>query len=132
MTRDAVDNAFASGQRLDVKVADPVNVYWTYVTAWATPDGLVQFRDDIYNKDGLRSSRWHGPPTGSRKKPSTRDCLRLDPGARDLQALQQRIGRAKMAAPVWMRPFCRRMVDQRREQPRSVTRTSLDSPGFLR
>jgi L,D-transpeptidase YcbB len=30
-----------------------VNVYWTYVTAWATPDGLVQFRDDIYNRDGL-------------------------------------------------------------------------------
>jgi murein L,D-transpeptidase YcbB/YkuD len=55
MTRDAVDTAFASGQRLDVKVADPVNVYWTYVTAWATPDGLVQFRDDIYNRDGLGS-----------------------------------------------------------------------------
>ena len=29
------------------------SVYWTYITAWATPDGLVQFRDDIYNKDGL-------------------------------------------------------------------------------
>ena len=29
------------------------NIYWTYMTAWATPDGLVQFRDDIYNKDGL-------------------------------------------------------------------------------
>jgi len=55
MTRDVVDEAFASGKRLDVKVADPVNVYWTYITAWATPDGLVQFRDDIYNKDGLRA-----------------------------------------------------------------------------
>ena len=28
-------------------------VYWVYVTAWATPDGVVQFRDDIYNRDGL-------------------------------------------------------------------------------
>jgi murein L,D-transpeptidase YcbB/YkuD len=23
------------------------------VTAWATPDGVVQFRDDIYNRDGV-------------------------------------------------------------------------------
>ena len=28
-------------------------VYWVYVTAWATPDGVVQFRDDIYQRDGL-------------------------------------------------------------------------------
>jgi murein L,D-transpeptidase YcbB/YkuD len=53
MTREVVDEAFASGRRLDVKVADPVAVYWAYITAWATPDGLVQFRDDIYNRDGL-------------------------------------------------------------------------------
>ena len=28
-------------------------LHWVYITAWATPDGVVQFRDDIYNKDGL-------------------------------------------------------------------------------
>jgi murein L,D-transpeptidase YcbB/YkuD len=31
----------------------PVPLYWVYVTAWATPDGVAQFRDDIYNRDGL-------------------------------------------------------------------------------
>ena len=41
----------ASGS--DAQLAQPVNVYWTYITAWATPDGLVQFRDDIYNRDGF-------------------------------------------------------------------------------
>lgn len=51
--REQIDAAIQSGQRLDVKLAQPVNVYWTYITAWATPDGLVQFRDDIYNRDGL-------------------------------------------------------------------------------
>jgi murein L,D-transpeptidase YcbB/YkuD len=30
-----------------------VAVYWVYITAWATPEGIAQFRDDIYNKDGL-------------------------------------------------------------------------------
>ena len=36
----------------DVKLAQPVNVYWIYVTAWATPDGIVQFRPDVYQRDG--------------------------------------------------------------------------------
>ncbi len=52
-SRDQIDEAIRSGQRIDARLVQPVNVYWTYVTAWALPDGLVQFRDDIYNRDGL-------------------------------------------------------------------------------
>ncbi|MCP8938359.1 L,D-transpeptidase family protein [Alsobacter sp. SYSU M60028] len=52
-SREAIDAAIQSGQRVDAKLAQPVPVYWVYITAWATPDGLVQFREDIYNKDGL-------------------------------------------------------------------------------
>jgi murein L,D-transpeptidase YcbB/YkuD len=51
--REQIDAAIEGGQRIDARLAQPVPVYWTYITAWATPDGLVQFRDDIYNKDGL-------------------------------------------------------------------------------
>jgi murein L,D-transpeptidase YcbB/YkuD len=51
--REQIEAAFQSGQRLDARLSQPVPVYWTYITAWATPDGLVQFRDDIYNRDGL-------------------------------------------------------------------------------
>ena len=51
--RDRIDQAISSGERVDAKINEPVPVYWVYVTAWATPEGLVQFRDDIYNKDGL-------------------------------------------------------------------------------
>lgn len=51
--RAAIDDAFRSGERLDARLSRAVNVYWTYITAWATPDGLVQFRDDIYQKDGI-------------------------------------------------------------------------------
>ncbi len=50
--RDQIDEAIRSGQRIDVKLTEPVPVYWVYVTAWATPDGLVQFRPDIYQRDG--------------------------------------------------------------------------------
>lgn len=51
--RAKIDEVIASGERINARIADPVACYWVYVTAWATPDGGVQFRDDIYNKDGL-------------------------------------------------------------------------------
>jgi len=50
--RDQIDEVIRSGERLDVKLTKPVNVYWVYITAWATPDGIVQFRHDIYQRDG--------------------------------------------------------------------------------
>jgi murein L,D-transpeptidase YcbB/YkuD len=51
--RNRIEDVFAAGSRTDAPLAAPVPVYWTYITSWAQPDGLVQFRDDIYNKDGL-------------------------------------------------------------------------------
>jgi murein L,D-transpeptidase YcbB/YkuD len=53
-TRDQIDQAIVSGQRIDVKLKEPVPVYWVYLTAWATPDGIINFRDDIYQKDGIQ------------------------------------------------------------------------------
>ena len=50
--RDQIDEVIRSGQRTNVKLTQPVNVYWVYITAWATPDGVVQFRPDIYQRDG--------------------------------------------------------------------------------
>ncbi|MEJ0093447.1 MAG: L,D-transpeptidase family protein [Methylocella sp.] len=51
--REHIDEAIRSGQRIDAKIATPIPVYWVYVTAWATPDGLAQFREDIYQRDGF-------------------------------------------------------------------------------
>ena len=50
--RDHIDEAIRSGNRIDVKLASNVPVYWVYVTGWAQPDGIVQFREDIYQRDG--------------------------------------------------------------------------------
>jgi murein L,D-transpeptidase YcbB/YkuD len=51
-----IDHAIRSGERRDARVARPVPLYWVYVTAWVTADGVVQFRDDIYNRDGAGGS----------------------------------------------------------------------------
>ena len=41
-----------SGEQADVKLAKPMPVYFVYISAWSTPDGVVNFRPDIYNHDG--------------------------------------------------------------------------------
>ena len=50
---EQINAAVQSGDRIDARLKKPVPLFWVYVTAWATPDGVVQFRDDIYDKDGL-------------------------------------------------------------------------------
>ena len=48
-----IDDMFVNGQRVDAQVANPVQLYWVYVTAWANVDGVIHFRNDIYGLDGL-------------------------------------------------------------------------------
>ena len=52
-SREEIEQVVKSGEQKSARVAKPVPLHWVYVTAWATPDGVVQFRDDIYNRDGL-------------------------------------------------------------------------------
>jgi L,D-transpeptidase YcbB len=49
--RSQIDQAIASGQRQDVKLVKPVPVAWIYLTAWVSKDGVIQFRDDVYDQD---------------------------------------------------------------------------------
>lgn len=49
----SIDQMFVNGERVDARVANPVPLYWVYVTAWANVDGVVHFRNDIYGLDGL-------------------------------------------------------------------------------
>src|SRR5690606_20727593 len=50
---EQVDRMWRSGERKDVRLAQPVPLRWVYISAWAMPDGVVHFRDDIYKKDGI-------------------------------------------------------------------------------
>ena len=52
-SRARIDGVIKSGERAEAKLAKPIPVYWVYITAWANPDGIVQFRDDVYGHDGL-------------------------------------------------------------------------------
>ena len=54
-SRGEIDRVIRTGDRRDARLTTPVPVYWVYVTAWATQDGIVQFRDDIYGRDGVGS-----------------------------------------------------------------------------
>ena len=41
-----------AGQAVDVNLTRPVPVHFVYITAWAERDGDVEFRPDIYGRDG--------------------------------------------------------------------------------
>ncbi|WP_420960062.1 L,D-transpeptidase family protein [Brucella sp. IR073] len=50
--RQTIEATIKSGVNTPIQLADPVPVHFIYVTAWSTGDGVVQFRDDIYQRDG--------------------------------------------------------------------------------
>lgn len=52
-SRGEIDAVLASGDRIDANIANPVKVYFAYITAWATESGVVHFRSDIYGNDGV-------------------------------------------------------------------------------
>jgi len=52
-SRQRIDQVIQTGERVDLRIPDPAPLYINYVTAWAASDGTVNFREDIYNRDGL-------------------------------------------------------------------------------
>ena len=41
----------SGGEPRELKLTKSVPVIWTYMTAWAGPDGLVRVRPDVYHYD---------------------------------------------------------------------------------
>jgi L,D-transpeptidase YcbB len=52
-THERVIKMKQTGERMDVRLKRIVPLTWAYITAWATEDGVVQFRRDLYQRDGL-------------------------------------------------------------------------------
>ena len=40
-----------TGEKLNIRLKKKVPLFWVYITGWATQDGTVQFRRDIYRRD---------------------------------------------------------------------------------
>ena len=51
--RQRFEATIKSGESTPVQLAEPVPVYFTYISAWSTGDGVAHFRDDIYGRDGV-------------------------------------------------------------------------------
>lgn len=60
--RRSVDALIRSGERRDVDLSERTTIRFAYITAWATPDGVVHFRPDIYNKDAAGDLAIEGSP----------------------------------------------------------------------
>jgi len=62
-TSAQIKNVIDQGKERTVNLATPIQVHIVYLTAWASDDGLVCFRKDIYNRDQpLMAALKQGPP----------------------------------------------------------------------
>jgi L,D-transpeptidase YcbB len=52
-SRQRFEQTIKTGESMPVQLTTPVPVYFTYISAWSTGDGVVHFRDDIYGRDGV-------------------------------------------------------------------------------
>jgi len=49
---EALAAAIEEGETVTVDIPSPMAIYIVYLTAWVDPGGTVQFRNDVYNRDG--------------------------------------------------------------------------------
>ncbi len=67
----AVGEIIDRGQPLDIDLTRPIPVHFTYVTAWVEEDGTLQFRPDIYGRDGAQELIGSADPDAIAAAPRT-------------------------------------------------------------
>jgi L,D-transpeptidase YcbB len=50
--RDAIVDAVRDGGQKRIDIAEPVPAAWIYLDAWASADGTVHYRPEVYGLDG--------------------------------------------------------------------------------
>jgi L,D-transpeptidase YcbB len=74
-TEPEIEAALAATERKDIKLERPVPVAWVYLTGYATADGVVHFRHDVYGLDAPRPE-----PDREIDVPATSSTRPLSPG----------------------------------------------------
>jgi L,D-transpeptidase YcbB len=68
--KQALLDKVKGGEREDIKLAKVVPVIWVYLTGWSNPDGVVNFRDDVYGVDTVgEASASAAPPVAAASAP---------------------------------------------------------------
>ena len=57
-SRKEMDAEIATGKRTTVRLAHPIPVAWIYLTGWASPDGTINFRNDVYGLDAKPANQF--------------------------------------------------------------------------
>ncbi len=57
-SRKEIDAEIATSKRTTVRPARPIPVAWIYLTGWASPDGTINFRNDVYNFDAKPANQF--------------------------------------------------------------------------
>jgi L,D-transpeptidase YcbB len=57
-SRREIDAEIATGKRTTVRLARGVPVAWIYLTGWASPDGTIHFRNDVYGHDAVPAKQF--------------------------------------------------------------------------
>ncbi len=56
--RRDIDAEIATGKRTTVRLARGIPVAWIYLTGWASPDGTINFRNDVYGHDAVPAKQF--------------------------------------------------------------------------
>ncbi|MBI4848732.1 MAG: L,D-transpeptidase family protein [Nitrospirae bacterium] len=53
-TRERILATIDRGKEVKVKIPEPININILYLTAWVNEDNVLQFRDDVYQRDRFK------------------------------------------------------------------------------
>jgi murein L,D-transpeptidase YcbB/YkuD len=62
-TRENLLAAIEEGTEQTIRITKPLDVHFLYLTAWVDEEGILQFRNDIYDRDALLDAALRKKPT---------------------------------------------------------------------